>query len=236
MQLLPTSFRALLLCGLLAVPANCSTVTGQVEVTPASKHSRTISDIAVWLDPVNPPPKPSEPEHIRLLQKGKSFHPHLLVVRTGTIVDFPNADPIFHNAFSTYDGQLFDVGLYPPGTNRSIRFRRPGIVRVFCNIHPSMSAVIVVVDSPYFTTASDTGEYRLENVPEGAYRLNVYDERATEGRQDPVPIQIGSGQPHVEAPVIRLSETGFVKASHKNKYGLDYPPGSDATTYDRDLK
>jgi plastocyanin len=235
MQLLRISFSALLLHGLLALPAPCSSVTGRVEVSPRARHSRTLSDIAVWLDPMSTPPKP-QPEHVRLLQKGKAFHPHVLVVRTGTVVDFPNADPIFHNAFSTYDGQLFDVGLYPPGTNRSIHFRRPGVVRVFCNIHPAMSAVIVVVDSPYFTTASDNGEYRFMNIPAGSYRVNVYDERATGERQPVIPLKIDNSAPQVAVPVIRLSEAGFVHAPHKNKFGLDYPPGSDAATYDGDPK
>jgi hypothetical protein len=160
----------------------------------------------------------------------------VLVVRTGTIVDFPNADPIFHNAFSTYDGQLFYVGLYPPGTNRSIHFRRPGVVRVFCNIHPSMSAVIVVVDTPYYTTASDTGEYRFTGVPDGSYRLNVYDERAKGGPLPATPLEIENGRSAVTAPVIRISEAGFVRGPHKNKFGLDYPPGSDSPTYDGEPK
>ena len=91
----------------------------------------------VWLEPVRRRclscPKPARAE---MIQKGKTFSPHVLAVTLGTVVDFPNYDPIFHNAFSNYDGQIFDIGLYPPGTTRSIAFRREGVVRVFCNIHP----------------------------------------------------------------------------------------------------
>ena len=85
-----------------------------------------------------------------MLQKGKMFTPHILPIMTGTTVDFPNSDPIFHNAFSSYNGQIFDVGLYPPGTSKSVRFTRPGVVRVFCNIHPTMSAIILVLEHALF--------------------------------------------------------------------------------------
>ena len=90
------------------------------------------------------------PAHATMLQKGKMFTPHILPVMAGTTVDFPNFDPIFHNAFSSYNGQIFDVGLYPPGTSRSVRFTRPGVVRVFCNIHPTMSAIILVLEHAVF--------------------------------------------------------------------------------------
>ena len=93
-------------------------------------------------------------KHARLIQKDKTFTPHVLAIETGTTVDFPNYDPIFHNAFSNFSGQLFDIGLYAPGSSRSFRFQRSGMVRIFCNIHPAMSAVILVVDTPYFASAA----------------------------------------------------------------------------------
>ena len=86
------------------------------------------------------------------------------------MVDFPNLDPIFHNAFSNFDGQIFDVALYPPGSSRTVRFDRPAIVRVFCNIHPSMSAVIVVVDSNHFTDVSRVG-FQSRNISPGSTRF-----------------------------------------------------------------
>jgi hypothetical protein len=115
-----------------------------------------------------------------MLQKDKAFQPHLLIVTVGSTVDFPNLDPVFHNAFSNYDGQLFDVGLYPPGSTRSIRFSRPGVVRVFCNIHSSMSAVIVVLDSPLFGITKPDGRYEIDGAPEGTHDLTFFHERATE--------------------------------------------------------
>src|SRR5579875_3914932 len=118
-------------------------------------------------------------KHAQMLQKDKRFIPHVLAISTGTTVDFPNLDPIFHNAFSNFDGQLFDVALYPPGSSRTVVFDRAGIVRVFCNIHPSMSAIIVVVNTPYYATTEKDGSFAIAGVPPGAYELHFFHERAT---------------------------------------------------------
>jgi plastocyanin len=214
-----------------------STVSGRIEVSLALKASRvrgqSLSDIVVWLQPVHAADaKPLLPERAQLLQKDKTFQPHTLVIPAGSTVDFPNSDPIFHNAFSTFDGQIFDVGLYPPGTSQSVRFRRPGIVRVFCNIHPTMSAIIVVVDTPYFTKADRNGQYQIRNVPAGSYELHVFDERATAGPDFHVPLIVDEERAETTVPPVSLSEVGYVHLPHKNKYGLDYPPtGTDSETY-----
>lgn len=227
------------LAGLAAAnsaPAAGLSVSGRVELSsiPERTHGRaqSLSDIVVWLKPLHAAALPLPHEHGQLLQKDKMFHPHTLAITVGSTVDFPNADPIFHNAFSNFDGELFDVGLYPPGTTRSVRFRKPGIVRVFCNIHPAMSAVIVVVETPYFTMAGPDGRYRIANVPPGSYELHVFDERATAGPESQILLTVDGGESQVTAPPIHLSEAGYVHPEHKNKYGLDYPPSStDAETY-----
>jgi plastocyanin len=233
---LRTCFSLLVACLAAVGSANrtfCATVSGVVEITQRERSHEGLQDVVVWLQAsrarVGDLPRP---EHVQLLQKDKMFHPHVLAVSVGTIVDFPNADPIYHNAFSSYDGQIFDIGLYPPGTSRSIHFRRAGIVRVFCNIHPTMSAVILVLDTSYFTKAGRDGTYEIPNVPPGSYLLRVFDERATAGADVNVPLTVDSSGATETAPAIHLSELGYVRPSHKNKYGLDYPSWStDASSY-----
>ena len=231
--------RPLLICSSLALAgafaasrtASAVTVSGVVEIAQRAQAHESLSDIVVWLESLEGGATQAiQPEHARLLQKDKMFHPHVLAIPVGSVVDFPNADPIFHNAFSNFDGQLFDVGLYPPGASRSIRFRRAGIVRVFCNIHPAMSAVILVLDTPYFAKAGDDGHYRIANVPPGGYRLRVFDERATAGPDTQLELTVEASD--MPAPPVRLSELGYVRPSHKNKYGLDYPAAAnDSVTY-----
>ncbi len=235
----PTCFNwpQVLILVIACAPAWSLTVEGRIDISPKSEalhtHEQNVPDIVVWLEPVHQDRAVIvKPERAQLLQKNKMFHPHILVVTAGSTVDFPNADPIFHNAFSTFDGQIFDVGLYPPGSSRPVRFRRPGIVRVFCNIHPSMSAIIVVLDTPYFTKADPKGHYRLENVPPGVYELHVFDERATAGREPQMLLTVDGSQPETVAAPVHLSEAGYVHLPHKNKYGLEYPPSSmDEGTY-----
>lgn len=183
------------------------------------------SGVVVSLTPVDKAAAPPAPRRFRMLQKDKMFQPHVLPVSTGSTVDFPNADPIFHNAFSSYNGQVFDVGLYPPGSNRSVRFTRPGVVRVFCNIHPSMSSVILVLDTPYFATTAADGSFHID-APPGEYTLFVFHERATDATLQALTRRISVGTTPVQLPPIAISESGYLMAPHKNKYGNDYPPGS----------
>jgi plastocyanin len=203
-------------------------VHGRVEIVSSQdpdvrKHS-DFSGVVVWLDPMpGPAPVPINRPRIEMTQRGKRFLPHILPIAVGTTVDFPNFDPIYHNAFSNFDGQIFDVGLYPPGTTRSVLFHREGIVRVFCNIHPTMSAVIVVLRSPYFTTSTKTGDFSIANLPSGAYRLHVFHERATQPTLDALTRTLDVTEGAAEAGVISVSETGFLLLPHKNKYGKDYP-------------
>ena len=147
----------------------------------------------------------------------------------GTTIDFPNGDPIFHSAFSTYGGQIFDLGLYAPGTSRSVRFRRPGIVRVFCNIHPSMSAVILVLSTPYFVVTQRDGSFRLD-VPPGSYDMDVFHERATDQVLRSLSRRIVVEPAGIRIPPIIVSETGYLIVPHKNKFGKDYDVAPDDQT------
>jgi plastocyanin len=210
---------------LLAAAAWGADVTGRVELSdsndPVVRKRRNYSGVVVWLEA--PGLKSAPGKRVEMVQKGKTFLPHVLAIPVGTTVDFPNFDPIFHNAFSNFHGQPFDTGLYAPGTNRSVRFRRGGIVRVFCNIHPTMSAIIAVLDTPYFAVTSRTGEFKLAGVAPGEYRLKFFHERATPETLDRLERPLKIEATGVDLPPVTISESGFIATAHKNKYGRDYP-------------
>jgi plastocyanin len=214
----------------LVVQAFAGTVSGRVSLTDSK--SKDFSGVVVWLHPVNGPPVlPRVTEHAQIVQKHKKFSPHILAVTTGTIVDFPNNDPIFHNAFSNFEGKVFDIGLYPPGTSKSVRLDRPGVVRVFCNIHPTMSAIIAVLSTPYFAISKPDGRFQIGNVPPGEYTLHVMHERATAATLDALTRRVPVHEAAVSLPVLSISESGYLPLLHKNKYGKEYPPAADDSFY-----
>ncbi|MGA3186041.1 MAG: methylamine utilization protein [Bryobacteraceae bacterium] len=219
---------------LASLPLLAGPVTGKVELRDSREASvrkrLDYSGVVVSLTPAVPV-KPVGKVHATMLQKNKMFSPHVLAVMLGTYVDFPNEDPIFHNAFSNYDGQPFDVALYPPGTSRSVLLSREGIVRVFCNIHSSMSAIIVVLPTPYFATTRKDGTFQIPNVPPGDYQLNVFHERATEATLHLLGRRITVEEAPLTLPLIVISEAGFLQMPHTNKYGQGYPPETDERGY-----
>ncbi len=158
--------------------------------------------------------------HFQLVQKDKQFHPHLLVIPVGSVVDFPNLDPFFHNVFSLFNGRRFDLGLYESGKSRSVHFDRPGVSFIFCNIHPDMSAVIVSVPTTYFASSTVDGALVIHDVEPGTYDMHLW--------------AIGSGNSlsagQTKRVVIGVTNTDLgmftVHSSpaepHKNKFGEDY--------------
>jgi plastocyanin len=214
----------------LTLPLSAATVTGRFELKdsrdPSVRAKANYSGVVVSLSPLDSTPN-LPPAHATIRQKDKTFLPHILAITAGTTVDFPNEDPIFHNAFSNYNGQVFDLTLYPPGTTRSVRFTRPGVVRVFCNIHASMSAVIVVLKTPYFAVTKKDGTFSIPDVPPGNYELHVFHERASDAtlRSLVRPVTVESSA--LELPAMSISETGYLQVPHTNKYGHPYPPAKD---------
>lgn len=120
---------------------------------------------------------------LAIRQDGISFVPHVLPVLRGSTVDFPNADPVFHNVFSLARAATFDLGRYPRGDARSVRFDNPGIVKVFCHIHSDMSAVVMVLDNPFYVTPDAEGHFRLDGLPPGEYKVVAWHERARPSRR-----------------------------------------------------
>jgi plastocyanin len=216
-------------------PAFAGSVVGKVELRDsreaAVRKKLDYSGVVISLAPVNGKALAAAAKvHARMLQKDKMFSPHILAIGAGTYVDFPNQDPIWHNAFSSYDGEQFDVGLYPPGTSKSVLFSREGIVRVFCNIHSDMSSVIVVLPTPYFATTRRDGTFQILNVPAGEYQLSVFHERATEAVLHALGRRVIVEGARLDLPAIVISEAGFLQTPHNNKYGRGYGPETDGTT------
>jgi plastocyanin len=109
-------------------------------------------------------------------QRDETFVPHVLAIMAGTLVDFPNSDRTYHNVFSLSRPRTFDLGRYAAGKSKSVRFERPGIVRVFCDIHSHMNAFILVFGHPYFATTDAEGRYRIPDVPGGTYTVAIWNE------------------------------------------------------------
>lgn len=216
--------------------ARAAAVSGEVEITNSRdagvRKRKNYGGVVLWLEAVDrPAPAGAAPKRLQMVQRNKRFTPHIIAVPLGSTVDFPNFDPIFHNAFSNFSGQPFDVGLYPPGTNRSVPFKLPGIVRVFCNIHPTMSAIIAVMSTPWFVVTPPSGKFTLPSVPPGEYQLRMFHERAVPENLEALERRIKVPESGLALPLISISETGFVPAPHLNKYGQPYPPVVSGESY-----
>ncbi|MBZ5634282.1 MAG: hypothetical protein LAO55_14265 [Acidobacteriia bacterium] len=231
------TFFRLLLSLAAATTLAAGSVSGRVELRDsqdaAVRKHMDFSGVVVWLEPAAGSPAPPPAGTVaRMVQKDKTFTPHVLPIRVGTSVDFPNFDPIFHNAFSNYNGRIFDVGLYPPGTSQRVLFSRPGIVRVFCNIHANMSAVIVVLSTPYFEVTPKNGNFQLQDIPPGEYTLRFFHERATQATLDALTRRVTVPEGSATLPAIGISESGYIVIPHHNKYGHDYTdPPDDGGIY-----
>jgi len=223
--------------------ATTTTVRGRVEIIDAAGKGKgrhgTIPQTVVWLTPMtatmtgaggeataapysSTSPPASPPQNLRLVQKNKSFEPHILVVPAGSMVEFPNRDPFFHNVFSLFEGKRFDLGLYEAGTSRMVRFDRPGISYVFCNIHPEMNAVVITMATPLYATSNADGQLSLTGVPYGRYRLHVWSEGMGPENALPLAREITIAENASSLGVIRVPEANGQSMAHKNKYGREY--------------
>ena len=117
-----------------------------------------------------------EPGRAVMNQEDQTFVPHVLAVTVGSVVDFPNSDLTFHNVFSLSKTKTFDLGRYSRGKSKAVRFDRPGVVQVFCDIHSHMSAYILVFAHRYFAVTDQAGSYAIAGVPQGSYTLAVWHE------------------------------------------------------------
>ena len=190
---------------------------------PAQEKSVPPPAVA-WLKPLTPDTALRFPPHkpYTLLQKNRTFTPHLLVVPMGSQVLFPNEDPFYHNVFSLFNGKRFDLGLYEAGSTRTVTFSREGVSYIFCNIHPEMSAVVIALSTPLYAVASPAAAFLIRNVPEGEYELHVWVEGVPQSDLDHLARRVHVTAARTDLGSIPISNLPVRTTGHLNKFGQPY--------------
>ncbi|MEM8931269.1 MAG: carboxypeptidase regulatory-like domain-containing protein [Acidobacteriota bacterium] len=217
-------------CFAIAVALACSTLPAGGQPTAISgtltlvengsdKSDKEVRHALVWFEPHSterPRPKPTPPaEPYQIAMVRKAFQPRVLAVPVGSEVAFPNGDAILHNVFSLDRSNRFDLGLYRRGESKSVTFDAAGIVEVFCNVHHSMVAHVVVLDTPFFARVGADGRFRLDGLPPGPGRLHAWHERS-----DPLGVDVVV--PADGSIDLRLEITKPKVPPHRNKFGKPY--------------
>ncbi|MEO8359818.1 MAG: carboxypeptidase regulatory-like domain-containing protein [Vicinamibacteria bacterium] len=197
------------------VVAGVAELFGRVKLVLPENAKAGPTGIVVWLPGlrIDAPPAPA-----LIASKDKRFEPRILAVSAGSSVRFPNMDSIYHNAFSLSPGNTFDMGLYRKGASRDIALKSPGIVRIYCNIHPEMAASVVVVDGNAFTVARADGSFRISGLPPGRHEVHVWSDLAGEQVST---LNFEAGRATEWSP--SLDATKYQRSAHLNKFGKTYP-------------
>jgi plastocyanin len=199
----------------LAALLLAASVRGTVTITGKKSEALDPSRAVVWLEGRAAPP--AVPAKVVMTTRGKKFTPEVLVLPAGSEVLFPNEDSIQHNAFSSSEGNRFDVGLYGPGPGKEVVMRTPGVVRVYCNVHPQMAAFVIVTPTGLAARAKPDGTFEITGVPPGSYELNAWDER---GGTSTLPVEVKpEGAPEVS---VTLDGSRFKQRPHLDKEGRSY--------------
>lgn len=201
-------------------------ISGRVTLLKGGAPRPDASNAVVWIE--GPTGAAGTGRTVKMSQESKRFAPRVLVVPRQGTVEFPNNDPIFHNVFSVSGGNRFDLGLYRSGATKSRSFSEPGLVRVYCNIHPQMVGFLLVVDSGFAAITDRSGAFRFEGVPAGSWTLKAWHEEGAE-TSIPLPVPLAGNAPLT----VSIDTSAYRPIPHKNKYGKEYPPqsGSDDERY-----
>jgi plastocyanin len=213
------------LAGLAPAAAQAGHVSGRITIQEKNNAaSSDLGDAVVYLEGQG---VALAPARFEITISDKTFSPHVLVVPVGTTVAFPNHDPFDHNVFSVSDSNSFDLGLYGRGEGKTTVFRYPGLVRVFCNVHPRMVALVQVMATHHFAQAGGDGSFTISGVEAGRYKLHVWHERASQELVREVVVG-PNGVADIQAA---LNARGFRFQPHKNKFGKDYPTNAGRERY-----
>jgi len=190
---------------------------------------RTAPPSVLWLVPVQKTPQAPFPpgQTYTLMQKNRTFKPHLLVIPVGSVVQFPNADPFYHNVFSLFDGKRFDLGLYEAGSSKSVTFSREGVSYIFCNIHPEMSAVVIALSTNIYAIGDSRGSFHSADVPPGDYDMHVWIEGVAQPALNRMTRRIHLTSSSGDLGTIDVPADQLNSKAHANMYGQ---------SYDRDVK
>jgi plastocyanin len=180
------------------------------------RQAEDVGQAVIWLATQQRPSLPAKQAQISTADK--EFSPHVLVVPLGSTVTFDNHDPFNHNVFSLSEENPFDLGMYGRGETRSVTFQRAGIARVYCNVHPQMSALVVVRDNPYYAQPASDGSFSIPSVPPGRYTLHAWHERSSEMSRD-LTVPVGG----IDSLQLELDARGYKFKPHLNKFGRPYP-------------
>jgi plastocyanin len=211
---------------------------GKAQLTRNGRHVNDASKVVIWLTPLGTTPAPAPPAQQssqipKLVQKDKSFQPSLLVIPAGGQVEFPNQDPFFHNVFSLFDGKRFDLGLYESGTTQFVKFDKPGISFIFCNIHAQMNAVVIALNTPYYAISNWRGEISIGDVVPGRYQMHVFHPSVSPETLHAAEREITVTPGDTFLGTFSLAESNL-ELAHKNKYGRDYDrPDPESPAYAR---
>jgi plastocyanin len=210
----------LLLLAVPALPEAGGTVSGQIQLTARGAPRPDASGTVVWIEGARRPGDVPGAVRRQMKSDHKKFVPRVVVVPRSTPVEFPNVDAIYHNVFSVSGANRFDLGLYRSGASKAKEFDQPGLVRVYCNIHPQMVGFVMVVDSDFAAVAGPDGRFRFDGVPAGSWTVKAWHEEAASEAAAPVAVRPGA-----DATVsLSLDVSAYRPEPHKNKYGKDYPP------------
>src|SRR3954470_13436970 len=212
----------LILAGFFAIaalPLAAANVTGKIAFVAKRGQNPVPAETLVWVEPASGRALRVMPGTFQIVTRNKVLVPHVLAVPAGSTVVFPNDDPISHNLFSLSSNNAFDLGLYRKGAGKSQKFDSTGIVNVYCNVHPNMSAVIHVLSTPYFRFADATGAFSVDDVPPGKYRLVVWNEQ---GGQSEAPVIDVTASGLTQAVTLTLDSRNYRATVHMDKTGKPY--------------